>query len=323
MHDREEKPMKSQTLKVLPILMAAALLSALVVISDAAPPPAPKPQQGFATPQDAAAAIIKAAESYNVAALLEIFGPGGEDLVVSKDPIADRNRAADFVERAHQKQSVIVDPKDANHANLVVGDDEWPLPIPIVNRNGKWYFDTASGRHEILLRRIGENELDAIQICRGYVEAQQEYALDKHDGSELNEYAQQIIATLGKQNGLAWRNPDGTWGGPVGEDIAAAMEQGYDQAVNPYHGYYFKVLKGQGPSAPFGQIDFVVHGAMIGGFALAAAPAQYRVTGVKTFIVSQDGIVYQKDLGPNTLTTFKAMERYDPDKTWQETHDEE
>ncbi len=313
--------MKSRTPNLLPVLITATLISALVVISDAAPPAAP--QKGFPTPQDAASALVKATEIYNVPVLLEIFGPGGEDLVVSKDPIADRNRAADFVDLAHQKQSVVVDPKDSSRAQLLVGNDDWPLPIPLVNRNGAWYFDTASGRHEILLRRIGENELDAIQICRGYVEAQQEYALDKHDGSELNEYAQQIIATPGKHNGLAWRNPDGSWGGPVGEDIAAAMEQGYDAAVNPYHGYYFKVLKGQGPSAPFGQIDFVVRGAMIGGFALAAAPAQYRVTGVKAFIVSHDGIVYEKDLGPNTLTIFKTMERYDPDKTWQETLDEE
>ncbi len=313
--------MKSRTQNLLPVLMAATVILALVVTSDAAPPAAP--QKGFPTPQDAAAAVIKAAEIYNVAELLEIFGPGSEDLVVSKDPIADRNRAADFVEAAHQKQSVTTDPQDPNRAELVVGNDEWPLPIPIVNRNGKWYFDATSGHHEILLRRVGENELDAIQICRGYVEAQQEYALDKHDASELNEYAQQIIATPGKHNGLAWRNEDGTWGGPVGEEIAGALEQGYDQNVNPYHGYYYKVLKGQGPSAPFGQIDFVVRGAMIGGFALAAAPAQYRVTGVKTFIVSQDGIVYQKDLGPNTLTSFKAMERYDPDQSWQVTDDEE
>jgi Protein of unknown function (DUF2950) len=315
--------MKSRTLNLLPVLMAATLISALVVISDAAPAPAPAPQKGFATPQDAVKALVNATEIYNIPALLEIFGPGGEDLVVSKDPIADRNRAADFVEAAHQKQSVVTDPQDPGRAELVVGNDEWPLPIPLVNRNGKWYFDTASGRREILLRRIGENELDAIQVCRGYVEAQQDYALDKHDASELNEYAQQIIATPGKHNGLAWRNEDGTWGGPVGEEIAGALEQGYDQNVNPYHGYYYKVLKGQGPSAPLGQIDFVVRGAMIGGFALAAAPAQYRVTGVKTFIVSHDGIVYEKDLGPNTLTIFKAMERYDPDKTWQETHDDE
>ncbi len=313
--------MKSKMMKLIPVLMAATLISAVVVISEAAP--ASAPQKGFPTAQDAATALIKATEIYNVPALLEIFGPGGEDLVVSKDPIGDRNRAADFVEAAHQKQTVITDPKDPNRAELVVGNDEWPLPIPIVNRNGKWYFDTAAGHREILLRRIGENELDAIQICRGYVEAQQDYALDKHDASELNEYAQQIIATPGKHNGLAWRNEDGTWGGPIGEEIAGALEQGYDTDVSPYHGYYFKVLKGQGPSAPLGQIDFVVRGAMIGGFALAAAPAQYRVTGVKTFIVSHNGIVYEKDLGPNTLTVFKAMERYDPDKTWQETDDEE
>ncbi len=315
--------MKFRNVKLLPVCMAATLISAVVVISEAAPGPGSAPPKGFPTPQDASIALVKAAETYNVSALLEIFGSAAEDLVVSKDPIADRNRAADFVELAHQKQSVVVDPNDATRAELVVGSNDWPLPIPIVNRNGKWYFDAASGHHEILLRRIGENELDAIQICRGYVEAQKEYALDKHDGSELNEYAQQILATPGKHNGLAWRNEDGTWGGPVGEEIAGALEQGYDQDVNPYHGYYFKVLKGQGPSAPLGQIDFVVRGAMIGGFALAAAPAQYRVTGVKTFIVSHDGIVYEKDLGPNTLAIFKAMERYDPDKTWQETHDEE
>jgi hypothetical protein len=186
-----------------------------------------------------------------------------------------------------------------------------------VKRGAKWSFDTAAGRHEILYRRIGSNELDAIAICRGYVEAQHEYALKKRDGYDVNQYAQRIISTPGTQDGLAWKNQDGTWGGPVGDKVASAIEQGYSKRGEPYHGYFFKVLKGQGPAAPLGQLDYVVKGAMIGGFALAAAPAEYGVTGVKTFIVSQDGVVYEKDLGPKTLEAFSKIERFNPDRTWK------
>jgi hypothetical protein len=195
--------------------------------------------------------------------------------------------------------------------------------IPIVKSNGKWHFDTKAGRNEILLRRIGTNELDAIEVCRGFVEAQKEYAEEKHDDSSVNQYAQRIISTPGKHDGLAWQNPDGTWEGPVGGGVAKALEQGYSnpERSQPYHGYYFKVLKGQSPAAPMGQMDFVVKGAMIGGFALAAAPAQYRVTGVQTFIVSHDGIVYERDLGPETLKTFQSMDRFNPDKTWHPVND--
>ena len=195
------------------------------------------------------------------------------------------------------------------------------MPIPIVKRNGKWFFDTKAGREEMLYRRIGANELDAIQICRGYVEAQHEYALEKHDGSEVNQYAQRVISTPGKHDGLVWRNPDGSLGGPISEGIADALAEGYTDKAKPYHGYFFKILKGQGPAAPLGKMNFVVEGAMIGGFALAAAPADYRVTGVKTFIVSYEGVVYQKDLGPETLKIFKEMELYNPDKSWLPTHD--
>jgi hypothetical protein len=204
----------------------------------------------------------------------------------------------------------------------VVGEAEWPLPIPLLKRNGKWSYDASAGRQEILLRRIGENELDAIRICRGFVEAQHEYAIEKHDASDLNEYAQRIISTPGKHDGLAWQNPDGSWGGPVGEAIARAIAEGYTANPQAYHGYYFKVLKGQGPDALMGQMNFVVNGAMIGGFALAAVPAQYRVTGIKTFIVSHEGTVYEKDLGPETLKALKQIEVYNPDKTWKVTIDE-
>jgi len=298
-------------------VLMVAVFCALGVFSDGASPP---DQRAFATPKEAAEALVQAAQSYNVPALVEILGPDSRDLVASQDPVGDKNRAAAFVALANEKQSVMIDPKNRGRAQLVVGDNDWPLPIPIVKRNGQWYYDSRAGRNEILFRRIGENELDVIQVCRGFVEAQREYASEQHDG--VNQYAQRIISTPGKQDGLAWQNSDGSWSGPIGERIAKVLQQGYKVDGQPYHGYYFKILKGQGPAAPLGQMDFVVEGVMIGGFALAAAPAQYRVTGVKTFIVGYDGVVYQKDMGPNTLAIFKDMDRYDPDKSWQITNDE-
>ena len=273
-------------------------------------------QKTFATAREAADTLVSASESFDVAAMKAILGPDGEDLVVTGEPVKDREAAAAFAARAREKLAVVTDPKNPNRAILSVGSGDWPLPIPIVRKSGAWRFDSKAGRQEILYRRIGGNELDAIQICRGYVEAQREYALVKRDGYDVNQYAQRIISTPGKQDGLAWRNPDGTWGGPVGEDIARVIELGYTDRASPYHGYFFKVLKGQGPAAPMGEMDFVLKGVMIGGFALVAAPAEYGVTGVKSFIVSHDGVVYEKDFGDGTLAAFKAMERFNPDKTW-------
>ena len=289
--------------------------------SQAAEGASQSPQKTFTTPKEAADALIQAAASFNVPSLKEILGPESADLVSSQDAVQDKNRAAAFAALAREKSSIAVNPKNPNRAALLVGNDDWPLPIPIVQKEGKWIFDTSAGRREILLRRIGANELDVIQICRGYVEAQKQYAQEKHDGSEVNQYAQRIISTFGKQDGLAWQNADGTWGGPVGEGVAKALTQGYTSGSQPYHGYFFKILKGQGPAALLGEMDFLVNGAMIGGFALAAAPAEYRVTGVQTFIVSYEGVVYQKDLGPDTLRVFKDMQLYNPDKTWRRTDD--
>jgi hypothetical protein len=300
-------------------LLAGAILTFCVSGLFAAPQ---AEQKGFDTPQLAAEALIQAAESFDVPALASILGPGSEDLISTEDAVQDKNSAAAFVVAAKEKHAIEVDPKNPNSATLVIGQEDWPLPIPIVKRKAKWYFDSKVGRDEILLRRIGANELDVLEICRGYVDAQHEYATQKHDDSTVNQFAQRMISTPGKQDGLAWKNPDGSWGGPIGEIAAEALEQGYTDKTKPYHGYYFKVLKGQGPAAPLGEIDFVVGGAMIGGFALAAAPADYAVTGVQTFIVSHSGIVYQKDLGPDTLKEFKSMERYNPDKTWTMTEDE-
>ncbi|MGE5321690.1 MAG: DUF2950 domain-containing protein [Actinomycetota bacterium] len=284
--------------------------------------PAPQQQKSFATPQLAAQALISAAEKFDVPALLEIFGPEGKDLVASADAVRDRDLAQRFVDKAHEKNAVTV---RKARAVLVIGKEDWPMPIPIVKKRGKWYFDTKAGKREILFRRIGSNELDAIRICRGFVEAQKEYASATHDDSGIHQYAQRIISSPGRQDGLFWNNPDGSAGGPISKPIAKAIQEGYSTTggPSPYHGYVFKVLKGQGPAAPLGQMDFVVKGAMIGGFALVATPADYRVTGVKTFMVSHDGIVYEKDLGPNSLKLVKAMERYNPDKGWRVTNDEE
>jgi DUF2950 family protein len=269
----------------------------------------------FDSPQQAADALLAAADKFDEPTLIKIFGEGGDDIVLTGEYPMDRKRAMDFAAEAREKKSVSLDPKTGARATLIVGNENWPFPVPIVKKAGKWSFDTKAGKQELLYRRIGYNELDAIAISRGYVEAQQDYAYRKRQGYEVNQYAQRIVSSPGKQDGLAWQNSDGTWGGPIGEKAARAIADGY-AAGQPYHGYFFKILKGQGPAAPLGQMDFMVKGLMIGGFALVAAPAEYRVTGVKTFIVSYEGVVYQKDLGPATLQEFKKMELYNPDKSW-------
>lgn len=302
--------------------LAIACAALLSQVYGAAPPaatpaqPAVK-QQTFATPEKAAEALIAAAESFDVPALKQILGPDGVDLVVTDDPVADKNQNAAFAAQGRQKMKVVRDSKKPDVATLVTGPDDWPMPIPLVQKAGAWRFDSKAGRQEVLYRRIGANELDAITVCRGYVEAQHEYASEKHDGAEVNQYAQHMISTHGKQDGLAWQAADGSWQGPVGEDIARFISEGYTKRYDPFHGYYFKILKGQGPAAPMGEMDFVVKGMMLGGFALVAAPSDYRVTGVKTFIVSHTGIVYEKDLGPTTLDQFQKMDRYNPDKSWK------
>ena len=270
----------------------------------------------FNTPQQAADELVDAAEKFDVHALEEIFGPDGDDIVLSGEYPQDRQRASDFATEARKKRSVSIDPKKGSRAFLLVGDEDWPFPVPLVKLGGRWYFDAKAARQELLQRRIGADELDAIDICRGYVQAQHEYALQPREGFDVNQYAQSIISNPGKQDGLAWQNPDGSWGGPIGEKIARVIEQGYSPGAEPYHGYFFKILKGQGPAAPLGQMDYVVKGVMIGGFALVAAPAEYGETGLKTFIVSEDGVVYERDFGPGTLNEFTKMERFNPDGSW-------
>jgi hypothetical protein len=305
--------------RLLAALMTGALLFTLVLIFASRAGAQTSPTQGgktFATPQEAANALIDAAEKYDEAALKEVLGPDSYDIVHTGEPARDSEKTKEFAAHARVKMNLELN-KTKTRATMVIGAEDWPFPVPLVKAGKSWFFDTKTGRREILLRRIGQNELDAIEICRGYVEAQHEYALKRREGYDVNQYAQRIISTEGKQDGLAWRKADGTWEGPIGEKVAAAIAQGYTQRTEPYHGYFFKVLKGQGPAAPLGQLDYVIKGVMIGGFALIASPAQYRNTGVKSFMVSQDGVVYEKDLGPQTLEFFKGMERFNPDRSWK------
>jgi hypothetical protein len=272
--------------------------------------------KSFSSAQQAADSLIDAADKFDVAALSQIFGPNGDDIVFSGEFAQDRKHATEFVAKAREKKSVSVDPKTGTRAFLLVGDEDWPFPVPIVKSGEKWSFDAKAGRQELLYRRIGANELDAISICHGYVEAQYDYAFQNREGYNVNQYAQRIISTPGSRDGLAWQDADGNWEGPIGEKIAKAIEQGYSIEADPYHGYFFKILKGQGPDAPLGEMDYVVKGVMIGGFALVAAPAEYAITGVRSYIVSQDGVVYEKDLGPNSLDVFQKLERFNPDSSW-------
>ena len=313
--------MKRRNIKTIANLsLSVLLLLSFVPLTPAQTTVATK-GKSFPSAQDAANALIDAAEKYDETALTEILGPDSYDILHTGEPARDREVAKQFAEQARVKTNVAMQGKNARRAFLNIGDDDWPFPVPIVKGPAGWSFDTKAGRTELLYRRVGNNELTAIQICRGYVEAQHEYALAKKEGG-VNQYAQRIISTPGTQDGLAWQNADGTWGGPIGEKVAEAIARGYTNRTEPFHGYFFKVLKGQGPAAPLGEMDFVVKGVMIGGFALIAFPAQYRLTGVQTFIVSHDGVVYQKDLGPKTAELAAAIDRFNPDKSWTPVFDD-
>ena len=312
---------KSMLLRITVSATAAAMLVFAFMMTTAFGQAATQKQ--FATAAEAADALIAAAETYDTNALLEILGPNSRDIIQSGEPVRDKEVSQEFARLAREKKDIVVGQRVKTRAFLEVGEDGYPFPVPIVKKGKTWSFDTAAGRQEILLRRIGRNELDAIEISRGYVEAQHEYAHTKHDGALVNQYAQRIISSPGKQDGLAWQNADGSWGGTVGEKAAKAIEKTYTGTPAPFHGYYFKILKKQGPAAPLGELDFVVKGAMIGGFALIAYPSVYNVTGIKTFMVSHDGVVYEKDLGPNTGTLAPAIESFNPDRSWTPVEEED
>jgi hypothetical protein len=298
--------------------LSAVLLSMLLASSAATPQATGRT---FDSPRAAADALLQAASSDDVAALDEIFGPAGKKIVTSADEVKDKNDRAKFTELAKQKLEIEVDKKNPHRATLTVGDDDWPFPVALVETKGKWQFATKEGLREVLYRRIGQDEIDAMEVCRGYVEAQVDYATEVRDDSGARHYAERILSTPGKKDGLAWMGADGKPEGPIAEGVAKAIAEGYTSRTEPYHGYFFKILTAQGPAAPHGALDYVIQGTMIGGFALVAWPAEHRVTGVKTFLINHDGILYEKDLGPDTAKIASEMKAYNPDKTWKRVAD--
>jgi hypothetical protein len=268
-------------------------------------------QRTFATPQEAIQAVIEAAEHNDGAALLQLFGPDGKDILESGDPAQDQDLRAEFARSAHEKLQIEQDPTNPDRVTFAVGEQDWPFPVPVVRKDGKWQLDPVTGRLEILARRIGRNELNTMEICRGYAEAQLEYASEDRDKDGILEYAQKVVSTPGKQDGLY---ADDASQNLVTKAFAVASGAGKPE---PYHGYYFRILKSQGPEATGGALDYVVKGKMIGGFALVAWPAEYGVSGIQTFIVNHEGVVYGKDLGTNTTALAHEMSRFNPDKSWR------
>jgi hypothetical protein len=276
-------------------------------------------QQTFASPEEAVKALVEALKSNDAKAVETIFGPGSRDILLSGDPVADKAVVEKFLSRYGEKNRLEV---TEAKANLNIGNDDWPFAIPIAKKEGLWYFDTKQGREEILARRVGQNELSAIQVCLAYADAQREYALKDRDANGLLEYARKFRSDPGKKNGLYWEAKAGERQSPLGPLFAAAQEKGYNVKAAggksiPYYGYYYRILTGQGKNAPGGAYDYMVKGNMIGGFALVAYPAKYGASGVMTFIVNHDGVVYQKDLGRNTEKTALAMKLFNPDSTWK------
>jgi hypothetical protein len=281
--------------------------------------PAAIKQESFATPDDALKAVVDDLKSDNLSDLLKIFGPTIEPILNSGDPVADQNARQRFVAAAEESHRF---DGSGDSLTLIIGKDDWPFPIPLKKVDDRWQFDTAAGKEEILNRRIGENELSTIQTMLAYVDAQGDYAELQRQRSGMPEYAQRILSTSGKMDGLYWPTAEGEPESPLGPLVAAARAVGYRRSANaeepsPYHGYFFKVLTGQGPNAPGGAVDYIVNGRMIGGFGLVAWPARYGDSGVMTFMVNHDGVVYQKNLGPQTAKLAPAISRFDPDPSWQ------
>ena len=279
-------------------------------------------QQAFKTPEDAARALVGAAKAGgDLKAFITVLGPDGKDIVSSGDDVADAETLRKFVAAYDAKNRIAMEGE--NKAVLVIGQDEFSLPIPLVRKGEMWRFDTAAGRDEILVRRIGKNELDTIQAALAYVDAQNEYAEKDRTGAGMNTYARRIVSQPGKKDGLYWPVSQGEEESPLGQLVAQATSEGYRAggAPAPYHGYYFKILTRQGPAADGGEYDYVVQDKMIGGFALIAYPAEYGNSGVMTFLVNHAGTVFQKDLGPNTSRIAAQTTSFNPDKTWQKVSD--
>lgn len=298
-----------------------ALIVALLVVFSGSAEAANKglQQKTFASPEEAVKTLVEAVKTNNMKALGEILGPGSKKVISSGDEVADQNDRELFVQAYETKHKI--DMAGDSKAILSIGEKDWPLSIPIIKKGSVWVFDTKTGKEEILNRRIGMNELATIKFCEAYVDAQQEYSMKDYDGDGLLEYAQKFVSSPGKKDGLYWETKEGEELSPLGPLAADAVKEGYKKRSGvpgyPYHGYYFKMLKAQGKNASGGAYDYIVNGNMIGGFALVAYPAHYGNSGIMTFIVNHDGVVYQKNLGKNSAKAVEAMKLFDPDKTWK------
>jgi Protein of unknown function (DUF2950) len=296
---------------VITLLGSVVLCTALFVLCESA-----RAQEQFTTPEDAVSALVEAAKSQDQKGLLTVLGPDGKAIVSSGDPVADANARDSFVSAYDAKHDLELEGDGSQ--TLIIGNDDWPFPIPLINKGGKWQFDAATGVDEILRRRIGRNELAAIEVSLAYVQAQNEYASLDPAGLGPHVYAQRIVSRPEKKDGLYWPTAEDEPPSPLGELAAKAAAEGYKPGNTPipYHGYYYRILTRQGTNAPGGTYDYLAKGKMIGGFALVAYPAQYGNSGIMTFIVNQDGTVFQKDLGPQSDKLARKIEAFDPDSTW-------
>jgi hypothetical protein len=293
----------------------AMLALALIAGFDRAAAAAPPAQPGFATPEDAVAAMVGAMRRQLPQALATIVGPGSQSWLFSGDDVADRAAVEKFV-AAYEKRHVVAR-QGEDRATVTVGADDWPLPIPLVRKGTQWRFDGAAGREEVLARRIGRNELETIQVLQAMADAQVEYARADRARSGQIGYAQKFASSAGKKDGLYWSPQAGEPASPLGPLVAQAAREGYgDGKLRPYHGYVFRMLKGQGPAARGGAFDYMHKGVMIGGFAIVAHPVSYGTSGVMTFMINQDAVVWQKDLGPQSAQAAAAMKRFDPGPGW-------
>lgn len=276
-------------------------------------------QKIFSSATEASDALVSALQKEDEQALLSVLGADAKNILSSGDDAEDKEHRAQFLQKYQQLHRLVTDADGLT--TLYIGAENWPTPIPLVHNRASWYFDTIAARNEILYRRVGENELTVIQVCGELVDAQKEYNSVQHDGSQERQYAQRFLSDQDKHNGLYWKAAPGETASPLGPLVASAEREGYAENAGqqpvPFHGYYFRVLKGQGTHAPGGSISYIVDGKMTRGFAFLAYPADYRSSGVMTFLVSQDGIVYEKDLGRNTVDIAKAVVRYNRDATWR------
>jgi Protein of unknown function (DUF2950) len=301
------------------MLMTVELLLATAIFANTGVAQERKGEKTFATPDEASEALYAAAKSHDERMLLEIFGTGGKQILHSGDDAEDTDSRATFLKEYEEMHRLVQEPDGS--VVLYIGAKNWPVPIPLVNHGNLWRFDTEAGLQEILFRRIGRNETSAIQVCRALAAAEKEFAQERH------EYAQKIFSDEGRKNGLYWEVADGQPESPIGPLVAQAVTEGYARnprgKPTPYRGYFFHILKAQGKNAPGGAKSYLAGDKMNGGFAFVAYPAEYRSSGVKTFLVSADGVVFEKDLGANTETIASSMTRFNPDSTWHRTDDDQ